>query len=54
MNALSVTVSGLEEAQLHTVLKGPLVEHTEFLAKAVQEWIAAVGAKTAYITPGSP
>ena len=26
----------------------------EFLAKAVQEWIAAVGAKTAYITPGSP
>jgi len=26
----------------------------EFIAKAVQEWIAAVGAKTAYITPGSP
>jgi len=26
----------------------------EFLAKAVQEWIGAVGAKTAYITPGSP
>ena len=26
----------------------------EFLAKAVQQWIAAVGAKTAYITPGSP
>jgi putative transposase len=26
----------------------------EFLAKAVQAWIAAVGAKTAYITPGSP
>ena len=26
----------------------------EFLATAVQEWIAAVGAKTAYITPGSP
>jgi transposase InsO family protein len=26
----------------------------EFLAKAVQEWISAVGAKTAYITPGSP
>jgi len=26
----------------------------EFVAKAVQEWIAAVGAKTAYITPGSP
>ena len=26
----------------------------EFLAKAVQEWIGAVGAITAYITPGSP
>ena len=26
----------------------------EFAAKAVQEWITAVGAKTAYISPGSP
>ena len=26
----------------------------EFVAKAVQEWITAVGAKTAYIEPGSP
>ena len=26
----------------------------EFIAKAVQEWISAVGAKTAYIAPGSP
>ena len=26
----------------------------EFLAKAVQEWIAVVGAKTAYIERGSP
>ena len=26
----------------------------EFVAKAVQEWIGAVGAKTAYIEPGSP
>jgi transposase InsO family protein len=26
----------------------------EFIAKAVQEWIAAVGGKTAYIAPGSP
>jgi transposase InsO family protein len=26
----------------------------EFVATAVQEWIAAVGARTAYITPGSP
>lgn len=26
----------------------------EFVAKAVQEWIASVGARTAYIAPGSP
>jgi putative transposase len=26
----------------------------EFIARAVQDWINAVGAKTAYITPGSP
>lgn len=26
----------------------------EFVAKAVQEWIGAVGTKTAYIAPGSP
>ena len=26
----------------------------EFVAKTVQEWIAAVGTKTAYIEPGSP
>ncbi len=26
----------------------------EFVAKVVQEWIATVGAKTAYIAPGSP
>jgi len=27
---------------------------SEFTAKEVQEWLALVGAKTAYITPGSP
>ncbi len=26
----------------------------EFVAKAVRTWIAAVGAKTTYIAPGSP
>ncbi len=26
----------------------------EFVAQAVRDWIAAVGAKTAYIVPGSP
>jgi len=32
----------------------PFRHGPEFVAKAVQEWIAAVGAKTAYIAPGSP
>ncbi len=27
---------------------------TEFVAKAVRDWIAAVGSKTAYIEPGPP
>ena len=26
----------------------------EFVAKAVKEWVAGVGARTAYIAPGSP
>ncbi len=26
----------------------------EFVAQSVRDWIAAVGAKTAYIEPGSP
>jgi putative transposase len=26
----------------------------EFIAKSVQPWITGVGAKTAYIAPGSP
>ncbi|PJN92508.1 hypothetical protein CNY89_29105, partial [Amaricoccus sp. HAR-UPW-R2A-40] len=26
----------------------------EFIAKAVREWISAVGARTAFIEPGSP
>src|SRR3954453_14508660 len=32
----------------------PMCYGPEFVAKAVQEWIGGVGAKTAYITPGSP
>ena len=41
------------------ILRGP-PEYTrsdngpEFIAQKVQDWIAAVGAKTAYIEPGSP
>lgn len=27
---------------------------TEFIAKAVRDWITAVGARTAFIEPGSP
>ncbi len=32
----------------------PTCYGTEFTSKAVQEWIAAVGAKTVSIEPGSP
>jgi hypothetical protein len=28
--------------------------HPEFVAEAVRDWIAVVGAKTAHIAPGSP
>jgi putative transposase len=32
----------------------PMCYGPEFIAKAVQDWIAAVGSVTAYIEPGSP
>src|SRR5262245_49385351 len=32
----------------------PLRQRTEFVAEAVQKWIAAVGTKTAYIERGGP
>ena len=32
----------------------PMCYGPEFVAKALREWIAEVGAKTAYIEPGSP
>jgi transposase InsO family protein len=35
-------------------IPGHIRSGPEFIAKAVQDWIAAVGAKTAYIEPGSP
>jgi transposase InsO family protein len=45
----------LGAAGLHAVQGRALgVELPEFVAKAVQEWIAAVGTKTAYIERGSP
>lgn len=27
---------------------------SKFIAQAIRDWIAAIGAKTAYIEPGSP
>lgn len=47
----------LEAAQAAITLNGasfPTCYGPEFVATAVREWIAAVGAKTAYIEPGSP
>jgi putative transposase len=35
-------------------LSFPMCYGPEFVAQAVQDWIGAVGAKTAYIAPGSP
>ena len=32
----------------------PMCYWPEFIAKSVQSWIAAIGAKAAYIAPGSP
>ena len=32
----------------------PVGDGPEFIAKAVRDWIAAMGAKTAFIEPGSP
>jgi transposase InsO family protein len=32
----------------------PMCYGPKFIAQSVQKWITAVGAKTAYITPGSP
>jgi putative transposase len=32
----------------------PMCYRPEFIAKALREWLAAVGAKTAYIAPDSP
>jgi len=32
----------------------PMCYGPEFIARAVREWIAAVGARTAFIEPGSP
>lgn len=47
----------LEAAQAAITLNGasfPTCYGPEFIATAVREWIAAVGAKAAYIEPGSP
>ena len=40
---------GARESGAHTLDNGP-----EFIAKELRDWLAAVGAKTLYIEPGSP
>jgi len=64
--ALEIRISGrLKSADVIDVLSDlfilrgvpshiPSDNGPEFVAKAVQEWIRAVGAKTGYIMPGSP
>jgi hypothetical protein len=47
-------VAAFEPGQSKAGSTFPMCYGTEFVAKAVQSWIAAVGAKTAYIPPGSP
>lgn len=47
----------LEAAQAAITFNGalfPTCYGPEFIAKAVRDWIDAVGAKTAFIEPGSP
>ena len=46
-----VARTAVSAASAHSFLRcyGP-----ELIAKAVREWIEAVGAKTAFIEPGSP
>jgi len=45
----------VSESSVYRVLKAyDLITSPEFVAKSVRLWIAAVGAETAYIAPGSP
>ena len=51
------TVRYFRAARVAITLKqrsSPTCYGPEFVAQAVQDWIKAVGAKTAYIEPGSP
>jgi putative transposase len=43
------SVQAAWRAGLHSFRHGP-----KFIARSLQDWIAAVGASTAYIEPGSP
>ena len=49
-NATKTPLSMPEIDPPHTVI----LARIKFVAQAVQDWIKAVGAKTAYIEPGSP
>ncbi|EAQ33531.1 transposase orfB [Nitrobacter sp. Nb-311A] len=46
--------AGLRAPSASSNTNFPMCYGPEFIAKAVREWIAAVGAKTAFIEPGSP
>ncbi|RVV97190.1 hypothetical protein EKE94_14285 [Mesobaculum littorinae] len=41
-------------ARLGAIGANPMVDSPEFIAKAVRDWIGALGAKTAFIEAGSP
>lgn len=53
LSLLSLHGSGRDETDLADFCH-QLAPQARFIAKALREWIAAVGAKTAYIMPGSP
>ena len=45
---------GPEAATASPTVLFPMCYGPEFVAKAVQGWITGIGARTAYIGPGSP
>jgi transposase InsO family protein len=47
-------VRAAQEAITHLQPVFPTCYGPEFIAQAVRDWVNAVGAKTAYIEPGSP
>ncbi len=54
MTARSASWGAARAVMASAALCFPMCYGPEFVAQAVQDWIRAVGAKTAYIAPGSP